>query len=502
MANVKSEKRTETVIYSQLQPWSTIGVLSCMEQAADLPISVRIAEFRKTSRSHPWHPTLGYKILEAAPLFAQPITNLMLGTCRIPYGMTTKPLKFPNLVTGFDRSPSHAARAALNMRYTPYDWKQNQIRLCNEADMNMCYSEKLRKDSECLIKEADEKKQIENDQKLEEGITCWRNEVASELEKFKTEDNKMQECRHDLQIAIQNIDRQLHIAQECLYLRESRGDTDLVRDEVETALLKEIEIVRNCENQLEQFTNKCINQLTNNRAMQYQLHINIRNKELGINVQCHRTNDFSRDLQSYDKTEKYDPSITEIESWAKMANIVKESEVERMKSCHLRSDIDNVMSAVSYEIYEARENTNKALDKRAIEILEAKEKLQTHLHKIQEEILSIEKNMKLIRKTIADKNSELKVANIRPETKMYYPESELCKDSAKFRITNEVKNINKMIYNLNLILQQCEMQYQQLLHARSNLESNLMSKTDALFIDKEKCMGLRKSYPISLIIKF
>lgn len=76
----------------------------------------------------------------------------MLDTYRIPHGMTTKPLKFPNLVTGFNRSPSHAARAALNMRYTPYDWKQNQIRLCNEADKNMCYSEKLRKDSECLIK--------------------------------------------------------------------------------------------------------------------------------------------------------------------------------------------------------------------------------------------------------------------------------------------------------------------------------------------------------------
>lgn len=53
-----------------------------------------------------------------------------------------------------------------------------------------------------------------------------------------------------------------------------------------------------------------------------------------------------------------------------------------MKSCHLRSNIDNAMSAVSYEIYEACENTNKALDRRAIEILEAKEKLQTHLHKV------------------------------------------------------------------------------------------------------------------------
>lgn len=38
-------------------------------------------------------------------------------------------------------------------------------------------------------------------------------------------------------------------------------DADLVHDEVESALLKEIEIVRNCEKKLEQFTNKCINQV-------------------------------------------------------------------------------------------------------------------------------------------------------------------------------------------------------------------------------------------------
>lgn len=62
--------------------------------------------------------------------------------------------------------------------------------------------------------------------------------------------------------------------------------------------------------------------------------------------------------------------------------IVKRLEAERVKSSQLRSDIDTVMNAVSYEIHEAWENTNKALDRRVIEILEAKEKLQTYLHKV------------------------------------------------------------------------------------------------------------------------
>ncbi|XP_029166633.1 tektin-3-like [Nylanderia fulva] len=507
MANIRSEKRTKAVIYSQLQPW-TIDVPSCMEQAADPSVSVKVKEFHKTLRSHPWRPTLGYKILEAVPSSVQPVTNLMMDAYRIPYGMITKPLKFPNLVTGFDRNPLHAARAALYIRYTPYDWMQNQIRLYNEVDSNRYYAEKLCKDSIYLIKQADEKiqkKRMENGQKIEESFTSFpRNKIASELERLITEDDKMQECYRDLQIVIQNLEGQLHITQECLYHREFREDADLVRDEVESALLKEIETVRNCEKKLEPFTNRCIDQLANNRAVQHQLQINIRNEgAVSGSDLCHQTNNFSRNLQYYDKIEKYDPNntITETESWIKTANnVIKQSETECVKSCQLRSDINNAVNAVSCETYETWENTNKALARRINEILKAKEKLETHLHKIQEEILNIEKSMKLMQKTIVDKDSELKVANTL-KTKIYQsPQAKLCKD--QFRIIKEAKDIDKMINDMNLKLQQCETQHQQLLCMKSNLKRDLKFKTNALFIDREKCMGIRRSYSISSTVKF
>lgn len=66
--------------------------------------------------------------------------------------MATKPLRFPNLVTGFERNPGHAARAALYTRYTPYEWIQNQIRFYNEADSNRHFSEKLRSDTVQLMR--------------------------------------------------------------------------------------------------------------------------------------------------------------------------------------------------------------------------------------------------------------------------------------------------------------------------------------------------------------
>lgn len=105
----------------------------------------------------------------------------------------------------------------------------------------------------------------------------------------------------------------------------------MVHDEVEKALLVEVETVRNCEKKLEQFTDRCASQvchmltgntvstlknslydtfqLTNGRAAQHQLQIDVQNKEtaLGIDSVCHQMNNLSRGLQYYGGIERYDP---------------------------------------------------------------------------------------------------------------------------------------------------------------------------------------------------
>jgi len=50
-------------------------------------------------------------------------------------------------------------------------------------------------------------------------------------------------------------------------------------------------------------------QLTNSRAVQHQLQIDVQNKEmaLGIDSVCHQMNNFSQGLQYYGGIEKYDP---------------------------------------------------------------------------------------------------------------------------------------------------------------------------------------------------
>ncbi|XP_057339846.1 tektin-3-like isoform X2 [Microplitis mediator] len=493
----------------QLQPWRTMG--GPVEKNSNYPIPTKVGGSYKTPRSHPWRPTVGFENVQVMTLPSQTITNQLVDPCYTPSDMATEPLKFPNLVTGFERNPSHAARAALYTRYTPDEWNQKEIRLANEVTANCNYSDKLKNSTLQLIKEADEKVQEgQRDssrmlgQRVRE-INFWERELSSELDRIIIGNNKMQECMRTLQRAILDVEIPQHISQECLYHRESRRGTELIHDEPERALLSEVETIRNCRKKLEVFTDKCKEQLANGRAAQNEIEMDINNKNLalGIDSMCHQLNNYSRGLQYYGGIENYDNSITEGKTWAEASDaVIRKSQIIRAKSNQIISDIEAVINEVAQESWKVWDYTNNAFARRIAEILEAKNKLLVHLQHVQSEIFSVEKNIEEIKKAVNDKALTIKVAHTRLEARTYRPQAELCKDAAQLKIVEEVETIKSIIGNLNNRLLECEAQQQQLLRTRSNLENDLKDKMDALFIDREKCMGLRKSYPIVNTIKY
>lgn len=96
----------------------------------------------------------------------------------------------------------------------------------------------------------------------------------------------------------------------------------------------------------------------------------------------------------------------------------------------------------------------------------------------------------------------LKVAQTRLESRGHRTEIELCRDHAQIRLTQEIKDLQDVIDKLHRKLLEAEAQHQQLLQNRSSLEQELAVKMNSLFIDREKCMGMRRSYPISTTVKY
>ncbi|CAG2062365.1 unnamed protein product [Timema podura] len=70
------------------------------------------------------------------------------------------------------------------------------------------------------------------------------------------------------------------------------------------------------------------------------------------------------------------------------------------------------------------------------------------------------------------------------------------------KLVKEVQDIGNSIEYLHRKLLEAEAQHQQLLKTKANLESDLQVKVNSLFIDREKCLGMRRSFPITATIKY
>lgn len=65
-------------------------------------LSILVYFFQPPKHSSDWRPAVGYENVDVTPLPAHPTTNQLVQPCFVSSGMSTEPLNFPNLVTGFE----------------------------------------------------------------------------------------------------------------------------------------------------------------------------------------------------------------------------------------------------------------------------------------------------------------------------------------------------------------------------------------------------------------
>ena len=65
------------------------------------------------------------------------------------------------------------------------------------------------------------------------------------------------------------------------------------------------------------------------------------------------------------------------------------------------------------------------------------------------------------------------------------------------RLVEEVSQINETVDQLKMKLREAENALQHLLRTKSSLEHDLAIKNNSIFVDREKCMGMRKTFPMS-----
>ena len=313
------------------------------------------------------------------------------------------------------------------------------------------------------------------------------------------ETHHLMETRKNLEKALQETEGPMRVTSECIYHREGRKGIDLVNDNPENSLMREVDTIKSCQDKMRRTLEQVNHQLGMNRNARHQLERDLANKDgaIAIDHTCHQMKNTSRNINIHGGIDKQDPNVSIPDTWAENSNRnIQDSQGARSSSQRLRGDVDNLVTQCANDMWSAWNTTNTALQQRVAESTDAHNKLQSNLSKTMQEIYDQEKHIAQLKKAIRDKEAPLKVSQTRLEARTHRPDVELCRDPPFHRLVEEVGQISESVDLLNRKLSEAESSHQDLLMNKARLEHDLKIKSNSLFIDREKCLSSRKSFPV------
>ncbi|XP_048729264.1 tektin-3-like isoform X2 [Ostrea edulis] len=410
-----------------------------------------------------------------------------------------------SLDMGHAKAYYNPARNAVYSRYSTNDWGMSNSMNFSLSDKERSFAERLRADAWRAVKETDSRtRNRQNDITKKLGdrvsdIAFWKSELNSEISVVDTESHNLEEYRRTLEKALGDTANPLHIAEECLMHREKRQGIDLVHDDVERTLIREVDIIKKCQAKMKKVLDKAYVQLKMNRAAQHAMEIDAKDKHhaQGLDDRMQQLRNTSSGIGYYPGIESIDNTITIPDSWVRYTqeNIAR-SQKERAASERLRGEIDSTLRACANEMWNQFNGVNNAFNTRVRETTDARNKLQAHLQRTMQEIFDMEKNIELLRKAIQDKEMPMKVAQTRLDERTRRINVELCNDPVMKSLQREVNEIRESVRILKERLKASELSLARLMKTKATLEHDIGVKDNTVKIDTSYCMGMRKGFPM------
>uniref|UniRef100_A0A8C3KL16 Tektin n=1 Tax=Calidris pygmaea TaxID=425635 RepID=A0A8C3KL16_9CHAR len=391
-------------------------------------------------------------------------------------------------------------------KFHPSEWDIANKMQSASTESQKSRSERVTAESRRLLDEIEkttQKTQSDVNKKIEqrqEEIKFWKQELDNKLEQIFHETEVLLTFKTRLEKSLESCKEPLDIAQKCLLNRQRRAGIDLVHDDVEQELVKEAEVLQGVIALLERTLEQTNEQIRLNRAAKYSLEMDLKDKftALMIDNYCASLTNNTPDIRYTDHTVKIEGTFVSPEDWTDFSNInVEKAEKQRNNSLVLRTLIDGILSQTASDMRRQCEAVNVAFRNRVKEVRDAKHQLERLLAMVMDETASQEKNIAALKKSIADKEGPVKVAQTRLEARNHRPNVELCYDTVQYRLTSEVQEITKNIERLKDTLAQAETELKGLSRRQLSLEEEIRVKENTLYIDEVLCMQMRESAHIN-----
>ncbi|XP_021696569.1 tektin-1 [Aedes aegypti] len=388
-------------------------------------------------------------------------------------------------------------------KYTPRDWDLNN-RTKNVFSLNQqTLAERVICESERLIDETKfttELNKNESDYRLKERIEDIRfrqDELKKQKKDAHIEEEALKVYKQRTLDAINTLQEiAVPICQKCVIMREMRQGVDLVLDDVDRELRKELDVINGAIELLHKLMEQGVEQLRRLRATIYLLDRDLSNKEKSVqidekNVEL-RHNQMG--MKVYDGTVPLDPYNNTDPEWIEVTNTNIENTAKEINSAQtLRSYIDQVLKQAAEDIRHQVDRTNAAFCKRIAEVRYTKTKLENVHKETVHQVNELTRTVTKLEKEIAEKEGYVALAQVRMANRAHRPGIELCKDNVYNSLKKELAALRETVAKLDHMLVQSRATLRYLLNTQVMQEEEINLKTNSLKIDEVDCMTLRES---------
>ncbi|XP_032664220.1 tektin-4 isoform X1 [Odontomachus brunneus] len=322
---------------------------------------------------------------------------------------------------------------------------------------------------------------------LEHAITA----ITEEIRLLETERRRVQQ-------SLLVLTTPTSIAGEFLQLRCSRLESDLVRDDVEEQLVKEVTLCSEVENLLNRILEQIKLQIVELKTVKARLENDWSDKIHTYNIESvsvNLSNDSSQIMWRAGSTRF--PTVhstpTSYENFTQECLNAYETAIR--KSTDLRSTLNKLYIDFIKDLRDQATRVDVALEEKVKLTQDVLRQLEIELLRCLQELANTEKLIVELRDSKKGLNNAMKLAQTRLDNRLFRRNIENCRDMPQLTLIEEVKSIGERISAVLAELKRAEECQAKLIKTRSILEHEIMVKQKTLYIDREQGQLLRSRYP-------
>ncbi|KAK3243208.1 hypothetical protein CYMTET_47127 [Cymbomonas tetramitiformis] len=379
----------------------------------------------------------------------------------------------------------------------PFDWHRESAEHMNSATLSRTTSNIVRDHSQSL-QNAFEQRAHHSQMSTQEALKSkmgkvggLKNLLSETLDQTVDELTELQKVRSDLEKALHRKSKQLDLNNKRLQMRAMRPDRELVSDEVQSKLNNQTRLLQGSIEKVSRCIKNTDQDVERLREAREMLDADISDKDAALNLDNAALTLTAPDLSLEGNLQK--KALAYPHNWCKNTEQgVQEARSRQNDAVRLRMAIERALE----EAEMLEKQGDQYLQDAFREKTRLTEAIQNDLQSQRDAVLSElgeAKNRKAsLEKAIADKKEPLALARQRYQMRKQRPSRELVHDEVEDALTQEFKDLQVIVQNLEAKLKQVKKEIDTLESNKHQLELNIKDKAKALSLDKQ-CIQMEVS---------